>query len=161
MSQLRSRKRKQTPKRVLALSGWTRGRVGIGSGPVRRRPGGHNRAHVRRRSCGASLSMPAAAAAARTTSQRTLAVIPSPHGGCTNCAIEASPSQRHAGRRHGATRAMSIRIVTEPPKLLDRVRQAIRLRTTANGQSRRTSPGFGVSSSFMRSDISETWANRR
>ncbi len=36
------------------------------------------RAQVRRRSCGASLSIPARAAAARTTSRRTLGDMPSP-----------------------------------------------------------------------------------
>ena len=37
------------------------------------------RAHVRRKSCGASLSMPARAAAARTTSHSTFGDMPSPH----------------------------------------------------------------------------------
>src|SRR5262245_18688314 len=39
----------------------------------------HKRAQVRRRSCGASRSMPARAAAARTTSQRIFGDMPSPH----------------------------------------------------------------------------------
>src|ERR671913_2631799 len=38
----------------------------------------HRRAQVRRRSCGASLSMPARAAAARTTSHSTFGDMPSP-----------------------------------------------------------------------------------
>ena len=47
----------------------------------------HSRAHVRRRSCGASLSMPARAAAARTTSHSTLGDMPSPQTpGLVDCA---------------------------------------------------------------------------
>jgi hypothetical protein len=50
---------------------------GTGSDPVRR-PRGSTDARVRRKSCGASLSLPARWAASRTTSQMTFGVMPSP-----------------------------------------------------------------------------------
>ena len=62
-------------------SGPRRGRVRTGSGPVplrHRGTGGHRRAQVRRRSCGASLSMAALLAQSFTTCHTARSVTPSP-----------------------------------------------------------------------------------
>jgi hypothetical protein len=83
-------------------SGWRRGRAGTGSGRVRRPAKWHRRAQVRRRSCGASLSMPARAAAARSASTS-----PMGPGGSGGRATSARPGSIDSGaaRRQPAGRS--------------------------------------------------------
>ena len=83
--------------------------TGTESGPVRRPARWQRRAHVRLRSWGASWSMPARAAAARTTSHSTFGDMPSPQ---TRPAL--SDRAEHRAARDGGCGGPRVDVVLHP-----------------------------------------------